>query len=165
MYNGTIIAHLASGEMSNPMCQSDTTNRTKQGARKSRSLAVVAADDGELRSFLSSTLRQSGYEVIEIADSLALFSFLSNIALSEDDPYGRVDLVVSDIAIPGKTSLDVLREFKRVVRGIPVVLITTFDDKRTWQAALDMGATAVFDKPFNIDEFKSFLAESVAREL
>ena len=129
-------------------------------------IAVVAVDDKELRSFLATTLRQSRYKVVEIADSLALLSFFSRIAAkSNGNAEIHADLIVSDISIPGKTALETLAEFKQAVCSIPVVLITTFDDKQTWQAALDMGATAVFDKPFNIDEFKSFLAESVSRSL
>ncbi len=126
-------------------------------------VAIIAADDAELRSFLTETLRQSGYEVTEIGDSRALAAFLSQTARTAKGAAGvRADLIVSDISVPGRTALEILAELKKAVRGIPVVLMTAFDDPQTRKAAMDIGATAVFDKPFNIEEFKAFLTRSVS---
>jgi two-component system, response regulator, stage 0 sporulation protein F len=125
--------------------------------------ALVAEDDDELRAFLSGMLEHSGYEVTEISDGEALRAFLARAA--RDGDRGLVpwtDLIVSDVAMPGKTALETLRELKKVADLIPVVLITAFGDRKTQLEALEMGAAAVFDKPFNMEEFKTFLIRTAA---
>jgi DNA-binding response OmpR family regulator len=119
---------------------------------------LIAEDDSDMRVFLANTLGRDGYEVLEIASADELLGFLANHASNvaqKNDP--GIDLIVSDIAMPGKTSLDVLEELRRVVDKVPIVLITAFGDKETIEKAMCLGATAVFDKPFDIGEFKAFL--------
>lgn len=111
-----------------------------------------------MRVFLANTLGRDGYDVLEIANADELIGFLENHASNaaqKSDP--GIDVIVSDIALPGKTSLDVLEEILRVVVKVPIVLITAFGDKETTERAMSLGATAVFDKPFDISEFKAFL--------
>jgi two-component system response regulator (stage 0 sporulation protein F) len=125
--------------------------------------ALVAEDDDELRAFLAGVLRHSGYEVTEISDGAELRAFLAHAARTADGnlpPWA--DLIVSDIAMPGRTALETLQELKQVADLIPVVLITAFGDRKTQLKALELGAAAVFDKPFNVEEFRTFLTRTAA---
>lgn len=51
-----------------------------------------------------------------------------------------VDVVVSDIRMPGLTGFDVVRRLGSWVRPIPVILLTTFDESNLLDEALAAGA-------------------------
>jgi two-component system response regulator (stage 0 sporulation protein F) len=141
------------------------TNRRLTQTTRSPLRVLVAEDDDEMRTYLAKTLRHSGHKVVEIANGSELRAYFDRIAESvEADISSYIDIIVSDICMPGKTALDVLRDLKQVAKQVPIVLITAFGDKRTHREALAMGATAVFDKPFNIEEFKSFLTRTTTQQ-
>lgn len=123
---------------------------------------LIAEDDSEMRDFLGSSLKRAGYDVLEVANGHELGEFLADISSSIEkklDP--GVDAIITDIRMPGKTALDVLIDFKRIVCKVPVILITAFGDQQTIDEAMNLGATAVFDKPFDIHDFKTFLMDLV----
>jgi DNA-binding NtrC family response regulator len=63
--------------------------------------------------------------------------------------------------MPGQTALDIFKKFKEVVRDVPVILITTLEDSGTQELAVNLGAVAVFDKPFNVEMLKEYLLGKV----
>ena len=131
---------------------------TKQLKKQRTVCILVAEDDDAMRAFLVNALKKGGYDIFEISDSRNLRLFLKDIALAiEERTCPKVDLIVSDIRMPGKTALEVLSDFKRVAKEVPVVLITAFADDRTQKKALNLGAAAVFDKPFDINDLKAVL--------
>jgi DNA-binding NtrC family response regulator len=134
-----------------------------QASNKLKAVCIlVAEDDDAMRAFMVNTLKRGGYEVFEISDGRNLRMFLKDMALSaEKRAYPSVDLIVSDIRMPGKTALEVLSDFKRVAKEVPVVLITAFSDAKTQRKALHLGAAAVFDKPFDINDLKAVLFKLV----
>ena len=73
-------------------------------AKKRASCVLVAEDDDDMRALLASTLRQSGYTVIECTDGLDLVEHLSSL-LGSPGTYPHIDLVVSDIRMPWATGL------------------------------------------------------------
>jgi DNA-binding NtrC family response regulator len=63
-----------------------------------------------------------------------------------------VDLVISDIRMPGLSGLEILEGLSKREDFPPFVLITAFGDAATHAAAEQNGALALFDKPFDIDD-------------
>jgi len=61
----------------------------------------------------------------------------------------RVDVVVSDFMLPGKTGEDILNEVKSKYPGVPVILITGYSGKMNAKKAIDAGADGYFSKPFH----------------
>ncbi|HET8938021.1 MAG TPA: response regulator [Polyangiales bacterium] len=119
---------------------------------------AIAEDDDELRSLLATMLRRAGYGVREFSSGSQLLKSLSGgdkqAALLSDTKLG-VDLVISDIRMPGASGLDVLAKLHSAHRPVPVVLMTAFGDRTTHEQALQMGAAALIDKPFELDELLS----------
>jgi CheY-like chemotaxis protein len=115
---------------------------------------VLAEDDTEVRLLLAHALRKDGHVVIEVASGHELIDMLCVLAL---DPFegGMPDVVVSDIRMPGKSGLDVLEALHAVSWRTPFVLTTAFGDAATHARARAMGAFAVFDKPFDIDDLRT----------
>ncbi|HSN99320.1 MAG TPA: response regulator [Candidatus Nanopelagicales bacterium] len=115
----------------------------------------MAEDDDEMRSLLACTLRHDGFQIIEARNGLELVDHLT-AWLGGQEP-SPVDLIVTDIQMPCCTGMDVLAELSGIRSRPPVVLITAFGDPRTHAAAAALGAAAVLDKPFDIDELRVVL--------
>ncbi len=75
----------------------------------------------------------------------------------------RFDLVVLDIALPGKSGLQWLRELRDAGVGSEVVLITAFADLDTAIEALRAGASDFILKPFRITQVLNALKHSLER--
>jgi two-component system, response regulator, stage 0 sporulation protein F len=127
---------------------------------------LLAEDDAELRTLLASELAAVGCEVEEIADGRQFMDWLAQWS----DPARRDDschIVISDIRMPGHSGLDILARLHRLSSGPPVIMITAFGDPATRRLAASLGAVAVFDKPFDVDDLRTavlhFAANSLAR--
>jgi DNA-binding response OmpR family regulator len=66
----------------------------------------------------------------------------------------RPDLVVLDIMLPGRSGLELLRQFKADadLARVPVVVLSAWQSETDARDALDAGADAFFAKPFAPDE-------------
>lgn len=118
--------------------------RTKVECRQ----VALAEDDDDLRSLLATMLRRAGYHVRE-------FSSGAQLLLTLVPPARGVDLVISDIRMPGASGLEVLANLRGGDQTVPVVLMTAFGDRSTHERALELGAAALIDKPFELDELLS----------
>jgi DNA-binding NarL/FixJ family response regulator len=97
-------------------------------------LRLALADDQVMvRKGLRALLESGGaYEVvIEAGDGDALLAALA---------VTRVDVVLSDIRMPVRSGIAVVRALRERQDQTPVVLLTTFDEPGMLQAAMDAGA-------------------------
>lgn len=113
---------------------------------------LLAEDDKEMRTLLAQSLRTAGYRVSECPDGWNLLDRLSTFILPDSRKHEKVDLVISDIRMPGLTGLEILEGVQQTNGFPPMVLITAFGDEDTHAQADKFGAAAMFDKPFEIDD-------------
>jgi len=118
---------------------------------------LVAEDDAEMRRVIVDTLVRDGAEISEAASGVALFDWLRRMAHDGELP----DLLISDVRMPGLSGLQVLRMVRDRGWSVPVILITAFGDEDTHNEASDLGATAVFDKPFDVDDLRTAVVHFV----
>lgn len=131
--------------------------------RRARPVHVlVAEDDADVRSQLVAGLRQEGYRVLEARDGLDLLDLIGAWYFPGTKA-APIDLVISDIRMPGQSGLDVLSTLGRLSRRIPVILITGYPDEETRAKARDLGAAALLVKPFGLSDLKAVVAR-VLRE-
>ena len=112
---------------------------------------LLAEDDDGLRPLLAERFRAEGFEVVEAEDGAAVVEYLAE-SIVQNNRHPGFDLIVSDIRLPGLNALDVLRGARGALEATPVILITAFGDQRTHDRALLLGASAVFDKPLDVDD-------------
>jgi DNA-binding response OmpR family regulator len=112
---------------------------------------LLAEDDREMRALLAGALRRAGYGVTECGDGVELLELLGSFILP-DLEHVAVDLVISDIRMPGLTGLEILEGLSRHGDFPPFILITAFGDVETHARAKYSGALAMFDKPFDVDD-------------
>jgi len=82
-------------------------------------------------------------------------------ALEEIDPE-RVDVVLLDVRMPGKSGVDVLRELRAEERLPPTILLTTFDDDSAALEGIQAGAKGFLLKDVTLEELTGAI-RAVAR--
>lgn len=120
---------------------------------------LLAEDDREMRALLNQVLCKAGYEIIECPDGIVLLNHLSSYFF----PNGQkeVDLVISDIRMPGITGMEVLEGLIDCDDLPPIILITAFGDQKTHEEAKRLGAAAIFDKPFDIGKLLDMVRQII----
>lgn len=113
---------------------------------------LLAEDDREMRTFLARVLRQSGYDVVECTDGMAMLTHLAGFLLPNGVAREKIDLIISDTRLPGVSGMEVLEG--RPARGEfpPMILMSAFADGKTHKRAAQLGAVAMLDKPFDVNE-------------
>jgi len=117
---------------------------------------LVVDDERSMREFLEILLRKEGYEVATAGDVDGAL-----VALESDD----FDLVVSDIQMPGKSGLDLLKAIRDVQSDALVVMITAFATTETAIAAMKEGAYDYVTKPFKVDEIKLVIQKALEKKV
>jgi len=136
---------------------------TRFGKKKNRlpTRVLLAEDDDEMHRLLYEAFVYDGYDVLDVGSGLELFD-----SLRRSRKQGRYSsIVVSDIRMPGMSGLDVLKRIRESGSTTPVILITAFEDEETVNAASQLGATALFSKPFDIDDLRTAVYNFVAGDL
>jgi CheY-like chemotaxis protein len=115
---------------------------------------LLAEDDDEMRTMLVDVLRADGYLVTEVSDGEEMVSKMLELADAESHP---LDVIVSDIRMPGHSGLEVLTLVRSLGLQTPVILVTAFGDLKTHRQAESLGVNAVLDKPFDLDDLRTLL--------
>jgi CheY-like chemotaxis protein len=136
--------------------QGDTVDGPSPPSKPPRRV-LLAEDDPELRWLIARALRNRGFDVLEVADGSDLLDQVG-LALLETYELDSIDLIVSDVRMPGWSGLEVLAGLTSAGCETPVVLITAFGDPEVHAAARRLGAAALLDKPFDLDDLCNLAA-------
>jgi YesN/AraC family two-component response regulator len=71
----------------------------------------------------------------------------------------RPAIVLTDIKMPGKDGFDVLRQIKAIAPQTEVIVITGHGDKDLARQALDLKASAFFNKPLDTEALDAAIRE------
>jgi len=106
---------------------------------------ILVVDDEELiRKLIHSILSNLRYACITATDGVdALDKITGN----------KVDAVVTDIKMPEMDGIILTREISRLYPGLPVMVMTGFDEEYSAGTAISVGAREFIKKPFSIEEF------------
>ncbi|MEZ5102830.1 MAG: response regulator, partial [Thermoleophilia bacterium] len=120
-------------------------------------LRVLLADDDPLsREFLADALEAAGAEVLAVDDGQAAVKQLRR---------GSFDLVMTDLRMPRKDGMAVLRAAKAVDRSLPVVLVTAHGTVDVAVHALREGVDDVLVKPVQCEQIRLLLERLRKRSL
>ena len=114
---------------------------------------VLAEDDSDQRFMLAAMLRAAGYRVSETGDGEALRKHLKQVVPVFPVPPSDL-LVVSDLRLRGPDALTVLRDLRNEGRLTRFILLTGFLSDEVSSRAKDLGALAVFAKPFDYEDLR-----------
>ncbi|MEM7785481.1 MAG: sigma-54 dependent transcriptional regulator, partial [Planctomycetota bacterium] len=81
-------------------------------------------------------------------------------AMEFKDPLS-IDLVISDVRLPGIDGIEAIGQYKKVFGPIPVITITAFGDLKTAIDAIQRGAFEYIVKPFDLERVKTIIRQAL----
>lgn len=116
-------------------------------------LIMVVDDEPDIQMLFEQRFRKE----IRLGELQFRYAFSGGEALEVLDSAAGTDLVLilSDINMPGMSGLDLLREIKARRPGMPVFMITAYDDHEKYREAMDCGASDYLAKPLDFGELKT----------
>ena len=113
---------------------------------------LVVDDERSMREMLSIMLKREGHDVVVADCGKAAVEILRR---------RPVDLLISDIKMPGMSGVDVLRAAKEIRQGIVGILMTAYKSTESLQSALRLGAVEYLDKPFDNEQLKKKVRDAL----
>ncbi len=130
------------------------TGRAVRPAREGASILIV--DDEELTCWaLGKGLTAAGWRV------RCAHAAEEALATLERAP---VDLLVTDVGLPGASGLELLEEVRRRWPATHCLVITAHWDESVRERAMELGAAAALPKPLELEAFKRTVAALLGRE-
>ena len=109
---------------------------------------LVVDDEQNMRNTLAFILEAASYQVTTAAEGREA---LEEILAAREN--GRpVDLLITDIRLPGLTGLQLIDELNYLKIKIPVLVITAYGDRSLFLELMRTGCADYLDKPFDYKE-------------
>ncbi len=119
--------------------------------RQPNEITILVVDDEEaLRKAIIFDFKRKGFHVFEAGNGKDAFEIVKK---------EKIDVVLSDVRMPGGDGIELLEKIKGLSSNIPVVMLITGFADITLEDAYDKGANAMFPKPFD----RKVLFDSVIR--
>jgi CheY-like chemotaxis protein len=117
-------------------------------------LIIVMDDDAGTRMLVASVLKKDGHEVLTAEDGAQGLALVAP---------RRPDLIISDVQMPGMNGFQMLAALRAdpVNAAIPVILLTSLQERAHMRIGMTTGADDYITKPFRPGE----LREAVAAQL
>lgn len=104
---------------------------------------LVVEDDKDLNKTVCSFLNHSGYEAIGCLNAMDAYDALAD---------NVIDLIVSDIMMPGIDGFEFASNVRELNEDIPILFMTAKDDMASKQRGFRIGIDDYMVKPIDFDE-------------
>lgn len=121
-------------------------------AAENKKTVLIVDDEASIREFLEIMLKREGYNVL-LAES-------GKQALDELQKH-EVHALVTDIAMPNMTGIELLTRAKQIKQDLAVIVVTAFGSTESAVEAMKLGANDYLTKPFQIEELKICLRNAL----
>jgi two-component system response regulator PilR (NtrC family) len=116
---------------------------------------LVVDDEQSMRELLAIMLTKEGFEVVAAESRAVAAAVLAQ---------GPVDLVITDVKLPDGDGIEILRHVKAASPETVVIVMTAYGTTETAVAALKLGAHDYLLKPFDVDELRIVVRNSLERQ-
>ena len=116
---------------------------------------IIVDDDASGRQAMTRALRRVGYHVDSFADGLDAIAFLRE--------HPDVELLLTDLRMPGLDGLEVLRRAREMIPDIGALMITAYGSVETAVGAMKFGAEDYLEKPVNLEVLRGRVANLVEK--
>ncbi|HUL78509.1 MAG TPA: sigma-54 dependent transcriptional regulator [Vicinamibacteria bacterium] len=114
---------------------------------------LIVDDEQSMRELLAILLKKEGFEVATAGSRAEAAKALAGPA---------VDMVLTDVRLPDGDGLEILRHVKSASPETVVIVMTAFGTTETAVAARKLGAEAYVLKPFDVDEVRIVIRDTLA---
>ena len=111
---------------------------------------LIVDDEENTRIGLVKLLAQEGYDAKAVADGFEALEYLND---------GGIDLVITDINMPGMNGLVFLRELNQTYPEIKVVMITAYGGVGSYLESMNLGALEYLHKPVKLKDLRAVLSK------
>src|SRR5574338_1031307 len=113
---------------------------------------LVADDEQTLRRVLAALLRRNGHDVVQAGSGVEAIERLSD-----------VDVVITDLRMPGADGMEVLRTASRNFPHVPVIMITAYGSVGQAVEAIKAGAFDYIEKPFEQEAIRIIIEKAIGQ--
>ena len=113
---------------------------------------LIVEDEPKMRRLLEISLGEDGHAVHTVQDAESGLKYFQREA---------VDLVVTDLKLPGMNGLEFLQEAKRWNASVPIVVMTAYGTVETAVEAMKAGASDYVLKPFSMAELRLVISKEL----
>ncbi len=115
---------------------------------------ILAVDDeSSMRRLLEISLKQAGYLPILAADGFEALSILRK---------GGIDLVVSDLHMPGMDGLRLFKKMNEEGLQIPIIIVTAKGEVGSAVEAMKLGASDYIQRPFDLEALEIAIEKALS---
>lgn len=126
------------------------------------SLVMIEDDEGHAR-LIERHIRRAGVnnDIVPFVNGLEALDFLLGERAGHDDEDNAGYLILLDLNLPDISGVEVLRRIKsdERTRRIPVIVLTTTDDKVEIERCYALGCNVYITKPVNYDSFANAIRQ------
>jgi len=108
-------------------------------------LIAVVEDEPGVRSLVERLLVRGGHRVLTYPDGVAALDALADLSIP-------VDLLITDVVMPGPSGIDVARRVRRDRPGLPVLLMSGYAPDALRGERIGAGGFELIAKPFSASE-------------
>jgi CheY-like chemotaxis protein len=119
---------------------------------------LLVDDDVIILESVRQELKDLGYEVVTGISGLAAMKVFSKMPES-------FDLVITDVAMPGMTGMELAAKLVEIRPDIPIILCTGFSDVIDSHTMKDLGICGILNKPADVDELKNAIDQALKNEV
>jgi two-component system, cell cycle sensor histidine kinase and response regulator CckA len=132
-----------------------STSATREARRMVRSGTVLLVEDEHaVRTAVRRMLERTGYQVLEAEDAAA------GIRIAEDRA-GTIDIVVTDLMMPGMSGSEFASKLAEMHPGLRVVLTSGYTDDAVLRRGLLGAAHAFLQKPFTSEQLSNVIGDLI----
>jgi two-component system, NtrC family, response regulator PilR len=113
---------------------------------------LIIEDDEEMRSLLKDFLEEEGVVTDAVGNGADAIPKLAKESFH---------LVITDIRMPGLTGLDLLPKIRKLQPQAFILVITAFGNEEMHRRSMEGGATAYFEKPIHLQNFRTLMHQLV----
>jgi CheY-like chemotaxis protein len=125
-------------------------------------IVMIEDDEGHAR-LIEKNIRRAGVnnEIVPFRDGTGAVRYLFGADGTALVNRGKPLLILLDLNLPDMTGIDILKRVKENehLKRIPVVVLTTTDDKREIQRCYDLGCNVYVTKPVNYENFANAIRQ------
>lgn len=113
----------------------------EHSAKKEKTKIVLFEDDNNVKESVIEILSSSGYSVFHLDSDVLLRNALEEI---------KPDLIISDVMMPVRTGMDIIKEVKLIEQfaDVPFIFLTARSDYNDLREGMNLGADDYLVKPF-----------------
>jgi len=122
---------------------------------------LLVEDEEAVRLFGARALRDKGYTVLEAEHGEAALDVCKDF-LGGPGEVGGIDLIVSDVVMPGMDGHTLIRLVRQELPEVKVILISGYDEETVGEAVVEDTTVHFLPKPFSLTELASKVKQVLA---